>query len=306
MIDRYKRKFNSLRISILRSLWSGRGWPRVAVYRELFENKYLFSAWVRGLGGSVPRDLGIVMVNGENVREVEAAIETEGVVFGKPVSGNQGRGVHLFEWHGGNILVDRSPLFSSLERFVARECEAAREPYGYVFQERVAQHPALTSAFGEALHTVRVITVQTPSGPRVFDALIRVARKGSHVDNFSAGGLVAHVDPSCWQLDSRFDSRRGVPEDRHPDTGTRAKGFALPFGEDVRGMVEWLHAQVPTVGAIGWDIGLTPDGPTVVEGNLSMGVQMQASVYPGEFRADFLRALRLARKCTKVAPMSGR
>ena len=301
-LDVITRKWRSFQINRLRSVWSGRG-ACVGEYRALFENKYLFSAWLRGLGASVPRDLGVVMrVNGgwPDSKEMEVAVRGEGVAIGKPVSGNQGRGVHVFEWSDGGFWVDGTRLSSSLGEFVARECEVCGEPYGYLFQEKVTQHPALSSSFGKALHTVRVITVQTPDGPRVFDALIRVARKDSHVDNFSAGGMVAHVDTSSWTVDSKFGAKSGVQADEHPDTGAKAQGFALPFRQDISSMVESLHALVPTVGAVGWDIGLTTDGPTVVEGNLSMDVQMQSQVFPGDFRAEFLKALRVARRSTRA------
>ena len=301
-----KRKGTSFLIALYRSLWSGRGWPCIGEYRALFENKYLFSAWLRGLGVPVPRDLCLVATNGDDAKQAELAVRAEGSVIGKPVSGNQGRGIHVFDWSEDLVWVDGVHLPSTLGEFVARECEAAGEPYGYVFQDKVKQHPALTSLFGEALHTVRVITVQTPDGPRVFDALIRVARKGSHVDNFSAGGMVAHVDTSSWTVDSRFGAKSGERVDDHPDTGTKVRGFALPFGEDVRAMVESIHALVPTVGAVGWDIGMTTNGPTVVEGNLSMDVQMQAQVYPGDFRAEFLSALRVARRSTKAIRKLGK
>lgn len=302
-MSRFCRKVRSLEINILRSLWSGRGWPCVGSYRELFGNKYLFSAWLRGLGVPVPRDLELVMLKSQQRVELKgpgSTIESEFEVIGKPVCGNQGRGVHLFKWDDGSVLVDGENLSMPLSKYVEKLCAATGERYGYLFQERVVQNSALSNAFGETLHTVRVITVQTSSGPKVFDALIRVGRSGSQVDNFSAGGLVAHVNPVSWLVDSEFFSKAGGAVECHPDTGARAKGFALPMGEQVKKIVEGLHAYVPTVGAVGWDIGLTPDGPIVVEGNLNMGVEMQSLVYPGDFRREFLTALRGARRSMKA------
>jgi hypothetical protein len=58
-----------------------------------------------------------------------------------------------------------------------------------------------------------------------------------------------------------------APMEAHPDTGRRVAGEMLPSWPEARDLALEAHRRFPTLGSVGWDVALTPDGPVLVEGN---------------------------------------
>ena len=94
----------------------------------------------------------------------------------------------------------------------------------------------------------------------------------SAADNFDAGGIAAPIDVETGRL-GRAVRKRGtaslVAVDAHPDTGAVIAGRELPQWRTVRAVTCRAHALLPSLGFVGWDVAITPDGPVLVEGNQS-------------------------------------
>jgi glutathione synthase/RimK-type ligase-like ATP-grasp enzyme len=57
--------------------------------------------------------------------------------------------------------------------------------------------------------------------------------------------------------------------DRHPNTGAAIVGRQLPQWEEIKALAVQAHRAFDDRVIVGWDIGVTDQGPLVVEGNSS-------------------------------------
>jgi hypothetical protein len=90
------------------------------------------------------------------------------------------------------------------------------------------------------------------------------------VDNFHAGGIAAAIDIDSGVLGSAsnlgMDAHLGWL-DQHPDTNAPIRGRLVPQWAEACDLARRAHRAFDDRVVIGWDIGLTADGPVVVEGN---------------------------------------
>ncbi len=132
---------------------------------------------------------------------------------------------------------------------------------GLVFQSALRQHGALTALTGPALVTLRLVTLaEAPQAPAVLYALACLPDAGV--------GMLCPVDLSDGTLG---EIRRGSGPDTewrssHPVTGRRLTGQGLPDWRAACELASAAHALLPECGIMGWDIGLTVDGPALVSG----------------------------------------
>ena len=62
-------------------------------------------------------------------------------------------------------------------------------------------------------------------------------------------------------------SHSGETFEEHPDTGCRIKGREVPLFDEAVALVLKASQAFGFMATIGWDVGLTPDGPVIIEGN---------------------------------------
>lgn len=142
---------------------------------------------------------------------------------------------------------------------------------GYdLFDTYIEQHPAIHAISPDALSTIRVISVLSPLGAvTILGAMIRMST-GSFVDNFHKGGVSAAVDLQTGELLPPMlfqDPRKSRTLTAHPVTGREVVGFVIPFWDQVLPMIEQAAQIVPQVKTVGWDVIITAQGPSLLEGN---------------------------------------
>lgn len=146
-----------------------------------------------------------------------------------------------------------------------------------VIQPRVATHPDLADLALNALPTVRVVTLLDEVGqPEVVSATFRFASvPEAAVDNMKAGGLIAGVELATGALGPACAGYGGGDHVAHPATGAAIAGRILPGWPDVMTLAVRAHADAfADYALIGWDVAMTPHGPTLIEGNGKPGVLM--------------------------------
>ena len=178
--------------------------------------------------------------------------------FAKPTNSSRGRG----------IVKVTSPVLDTVTW-------RAIQGQDYVFQQTVAQHPALSAVAPDSLNTMRVVTVRRDrEEPEVAAVMMRFGRRGGATDNASAGGLIAGVDLATGRL-ARFCGTLfgsgGETFTHHPDTGHPLLGDGIPAFEIPKfeaglemARAAARHTEYPLVG---WDVAIAPDGPVLIEGN---------------------------------------
>ena len=59
----------------------------------------------------------------------------------------------------------------------------------------------------------------------------------------------------------------GTSIKEHPDTHVVFKDFEIPYYKEAEKMAVELHKRLYRCHSVGWDIGITKDGPMFIEGN---------------------------------------
>jgi hypothetical protein len=137
----------------------------------------------------------------------------------------------------------------------------------------VVQHDEMMSIAPSALNTVRIVTQYiNDTNVQIIGVSLRLSTYGS-VDNMAAGGIVLPLD-----IETGIVTGAGIYIDitqeeitAHPLTGVELIGFKVPFWEECKALAKKAAALNPQNKSIGWDIGITNNGPVLIEGNHDWG-----------------------------------
>jgi putative polysaccharide biosynthesis protein len=151
-------------------------------------------------------------------------------------------------------------------------------------QTRLLNHDAIRDLSNGALMTVRLITFLNETGAyEATHAGLRMAIGANRlVDNSHAGGIIAAVDMKSGRLGPATDI--GLRPNigwctHHPDTGAVIEGRVLPLWPETVALACRAHAAFAPRMIVGWDIAITSDGPTLIEGNGSPGIDLLQRAY---------------------------
>lgn len=229
--------------------------PRVV--RRVLTDKLRFHHVLRerGLGGAHPDIVGVVE-NGslELLNETPTRGQFEGYIV-KPRYGARGNGV-------------RTARDLEVALNVARSWSGS-----WIVQGQVSHGSWARALSPGALPTIRMLTIRpTPrSSPFLAAAALRLGtRATAPVDNFSAGGLVAGIDIADGRLADavqRPRTRSAVRFIRHPETGARIAGGAIPDWDALTALALEAMRRFPDAVHVGWDLHPSDKGPVLIEGN---------------------------------------
>jgi hypothetical protein len=191
-------------------------------------------------------------------------------MFGKPAEGLQSLGsVGLQRYLPQKKSVEtRDGRVIALDAFI----DSLRTHYstGYLFQKFVSPHVAIRALCGDRLATVRIITLTSDAGPKVFRACWKIPAGANTADNYwRKGNLLAKIDIAQGQV-LRVLSGSGlylVEHNRHPDTDAPLIGFQIPHWQRMRDIVIEAARLMQHVPLIGWDVTALDEGPVIVEMN---------------------------------------
>ena len=142
-----------------------------------------------------------------------------------------------------------------------------REKKAVVLEHVLPQHPDFARLHPASVNTMRILTDVV--GDEVYIAYItlKIGRGGRHCDNSGQGGVLCRVNPEtgCVASDATDDYFHFY--DRHPDTGVVFRGYRLPMVDEAIALAKKAAMVHPEIRHIGWDMGMTPDGPAIIEGN---------------------------------------
>lgn len=193
-------------------------------------------------------------------------------LFVKRVDYGWGIGAEEFRW----VAASRSWNDSRGQPFgrdaLARHLCAASRSFPLLVQRRLENGPLIRDIAPGGLSTLRVVTMRPSFGaaPRVLTAILRMtADPAAITDNFAGGGLAAEYDVETGALGAaRAKKSFGATFERHPATGARIAGRRLDEGASAIALATAAHSLFPNMLTVGWDVALTEDGPTILEGNL--------------------------------------
>lgn len=238
-----------------------------------------------------PTDPAYLFVQGTDAaRKLLDETPADGIVV-KPDDGEMGRSVHVFREAGPTGLV----AFDGTQWSIPRFLELLQTERLWKVERRVHQHPALAAIAGETLGTMRLLTYRMLDGTiHLGPAIWKVPIGLSGLDHFShgAGQLAARVDLVTGRVGP---ARRwfGLGHvDDHPLTGQRITGTTIPHWSAVQDVARRSAACFPDLASLSYDIGVTADGPVVIEASACWGERATQAAGPiGLVQGTFLQFL---------------
>lgn len=195
----------------------------------------------------------------------------------KPVCGEEGRGVSLVKWEKDYIQVNAKRMTESEFTTYVSSLD------DYFISEFIQQGQFSQKLFADSLNTIRILTMidQTTQKAFIAASALRVGTKESApTDNFRRHGLSLEVDP--WS--GRLGKAAMIPEkgrvawhEIHPDTGVQLTNLVVPHWdsvkEDILTVANFVY-QTRGISYVGWDVVLTDQGISLLEGNSWPGVSL--------------------------------
>jgi hypothetical protein len=238
----------------------------------LNQTRLLTNLMTPGVSKSLTRSAPTLTSRDEWLRDVVPRLPASFIT--KPALGVYGEGVtswtrtdsgfrdHAQRVHSAQALYDLCCADPRYDRFVV--------------QKRLTNHPSLVALTGaSSLQTLRLATLAEAEGEaKVLYAEWKLVVGDNVTDNLSfgrSGNLATNVALADGAIGpARGFSPDGVglrPLPIHPVTGASLEGFRLPDWNAVLALALRCARLFLPLRTIGWDIGLTPDGPVIVEGN---------------------------------------
>ena len=210
------------------------------------------------------------------------------VIFAKPLRGGGGSGI---------IRLTRE-IFEPISKTDCNRVFQLITGGCFIFQKQVIQHPELSRLYDLSLNTIRIDTfLDDNNNPEIISAYLRMGISGRVVDNLGAGGIYVGIDLTSGKLQKIARNKMeqgGIVYIKHPDSGIAFEGFAIPYFEDVKALARQAARQI-SENLVGWDIGITVDGPVLIEGNGWYELTYVEIAYGGYRRNPvFKKAMRAA------------
>ncbi len=232
-------------------------------YWHFFDDKTqfieLFKEWI-------PRRW--LLINDVATVEGVADMMTLPSLIGKPLEGSSGVGIYKYtpeDWKDGP------------EAFLAR---LKADGVG-ILEEIVVQHPEMARLCPTSVNTCRIATLLGDKAEGIVYGFLRIGN-GKVMDNVDCGGMAARIDLESGKLLTVGADKAGNTFTQHPITGTDIIGFTIPYWEEAKAMCMAAARKVPQMRFIAWDVAITENGPTFIEGNSfpSHAVPQFAAHYP--------------------------
>ena len=214
-------------------------------YIYYFDNKGEFN---KKFAKFIKRDW---LILNDNIDEFKKFIKGKEYIICKPLTGSCGKGIEKIKI---SDYKDQNKLYKHLI-----------DNQLLLVEEVIKQHDTMNKLNPSSINTIRVVTLYNKK-PNIVVAYLRIGN-GKFVDNFNSGGMVVPVDETTGEIHYPALDKSNHLFEKHPTTKTNIIGFKIPYWDEVLKYVLEISKEIKEVGVVGWDIAITPDGPTIVEGN---------------------------------------
>ena len=121
----------------------------------------------------------------------------------------------------------------------------------------------------KSINTLRIVTVHSKGKIKVLSSLLRVGTSETgNVDNWAAGGLAIGIQNNGYlKKYGLYKPGHGLKISEHPDSKIEFEKYKVPMLNEAQDLAIKAHKFFYNVGAIGWDVAITDDGPIFIEGN---------------------------------------
>jgi hypothetical protein len=288
-------------------------------WRELCDDKLLSYALLAGLELPHPEVYAVYHPTGRTFGRVPSLHTPEAMAdflragmrypfFGKPVKDSFGGGASSVDAidRERDVLRLRDGEEIGVEDYVRQvpvkfasghRLKRFRSGYdsGYLFQERIVQHPIVDRLSGGRVSSLRLVVLLGPRGPHVHRVTWKLPVGSNITDHVigRSGNIKCAVDPHTGRVERVVRGRgparpgepyalghHGSPTDVHPDTQERLTDVQLPCWEETIALCLHAATALPGLRYQSWDMALAPSGPTFLEVNYNGGIS-QVPGYKG-------------------------
>ena len=233
-------------------------------YWHFFDDKAQFNELFKEF---IPRKW-ILTNEDTDTEELYALCRNSTQLIWKPLEGSSGQGIKKYtpeDWKDGP------------EAFLAKMNADGKG----ILEEMVIQHPKMSSLCPTSVNTCRIATLLGDKQQGIVYAFLRIGN-GKVMDNVDCGGMAARIDLDTGRLLTVGADKQGNTFIKHPITNTSIIGFTIPYWEEAKAMCLKAAEKVPEMRFIAWDVAITENGPTFIEGNSfpSHAVPQFAAHYP--------------------------
>lgn len=175
----------------------------------------------------------------------------------KPSRGSAGDGVQKISVKDGVTNLNGKSIADLFEEYQK----------DFQLQSVVHQHEEMASLNPTSVNTIRIATYRSGMEVLVVYSAIRIGRSGQVIDNQSAGGISAKINPDGTLAKYAF-GKAGDDKIEKTDTGIVLDGFKVPSYDKAIDMVKTLHLNLPFFNYVGWDVCIQETGePILIEWN---------------------------------------
>ena len=233
-------------------------------YWHTFDDKTEFNTFFKEW---IPRKW-IRIDDNTSTEELYALCRNFNALIGKPLEGSSGVGIQKYsaeDWKDGP------------EAFLAR---LKKDGIG-ILEEIVTQHPKMASLCPTSVNTCRIATLLGDKKQGIVYAFLRIGN-GKVMDNVDCGGMASRINIDTGKLCTVGADKQGNTFIKHPMTDTSIIGFQSPYWEEAKKMCMEAAQKIPQMRFIAWDVAITENGPTFIEGNSfpSHAIPQFAAHYP--------------------------
>ena len=140
-----------------------------------------------------------------------------------------------------------------------------------VVQRVVKQHKRLNDLNNSSVNTIRVLSLLTLSGVKIYSCILRMGINGSKVDNASSGGITCGITNNGKLKNVAF-SKSGKKYFKHPDSNIAFLDYEVPGFKAIVELVLMLHCNIPHFRLVSWDFAVNEnERPVLIEANLHYG-----------------------------------
>lgn len=224
-------------------------------YREVLSDKALFMEQFNDLGG---RKWATLLMLEKDPSFASAFVANAG---GKLVIKNS-------KGQAGKQVKVLDTLNKSKDQII----EMMRSNHYDLAEYFVVQHDDFMSLSPAGLNTVRILTQHLGNRIDIVLSFVRIS-VNSDVDNLSTDNYGRNFGCPVDLSTGKFDGpgvylNRMIPNIyEHPVTKIELVGFQIPFWKECIDLVTKAAELTPQNKSVGWDVGVTNNGPVLIEGN---------------------------------------
>lgn len=183
---------------------------------------------------------------------------------------------------------------SGIEKLYTKDIKNIEEFYeklknNHLFlEEYVEQHPKINAICDNSVNTIRIMTFSYNGKSEILFAGMRFGNGRESVDNFHKGGMACLVDLNTGKLTGKAFNKNLEYFESHPKSHIKFDGFEIPNWDKIKKMVLEAALVNKEIHVVGWDVAVTKDGATFIEGNRRPGFDL-VQVLSKKGRKDIMR-----------------